>query len=131
MARGWRTIARKAAGPASYWLVSGLIVFVGMTSVIKIQTTETRLVLVVVVFGIAFGAASLVEHLLRRGEPADGCGPRWYLQLNTPTVYGPSDDKPYSYVVLPRPIIPDLANKEPGRRSAGKLLSKDEARRIG
>jgi hypothetical protein len=76
MARGWRTVARKAAGPTCYWLVLGMIVFVGMTLVIKIQATETRLVLVIVVFGAAFGAASLVEHLLRRGEPADGGGPR-------------------------------------------------------
>jgi hypothetical protein len=86
MARGWETIARKAAGPASYWLVLGLIVFVGMTLVIKIEATETRLVLVVV-FGVAFVAASLVEHLLRWGEAADGGGPCWYLQLNNPMVY--------------------------------------------
>ena len=72
MARGWETIARKAAGPASYWFVLGLIVFVGMTLVIKIEATETRLVLVVVVLLVAFGTASLVERLLMLGEPADG-----------------------------------------------------------
>jgi hypothetical protein len=107
MAQGWETIARKAAGPASYWLVLGLIVFVGMTLVIKIEATETRLVLVVVVFGVAFVAASLVEHLLRWGEAADGGGPCWYWQLNNPMVYRSSDDAPYSYVVLPRPMVPD------------------------
>jgi hypothetical protein len=69
MARGRGTIARKAAGP-SYWLVLGVIVFVGMTAVIKIEATETRLVLVVVL-GVALGAASLVEHLLRNYAPTD------------------------------------------------------------
>jgi hypothetical protein len=113
MARGWETIARKAAGPASYWLVLGLIVFVGMTLVIKIEATETRLALVVVVFAVAFVAASLVEHLLTRGEAADGGGPCWYLQLNNPMVYRSSDDAPYSYVVLPKDGLADLGLKRP------------------
>jgi hypothetical protein len=65
MARGWGNIARKAAGPAGYWLVLGLITFLGMTAVIKIEGTGTRLFLVVIVFGVAFGAASLLEQLLR------------------------------------------------------------------
>ena len=65
MARGWRTITvlvvvvlgvglgaasfvepRKAAGPASYWLVLSLIVFVGITAVVKIEATRTRLALI-------------------------------------------------------------------------------------
>jgi len=107
---GWGNTARKAAGPAGYWLVLGLITFVGMNAVIKIETTATRLVLVVVVFGVAFGAASLVEHLLRDFVPTDiqsngeatDIWPRWYLQHREPLVYRRSDHVPYSYVVLPR-----------------------------
>jgi hypothetical protein len=109
VARGWRTIARRAAGPASYWLVLSLIVFVGMTAVIKIEATRTRLVLVVVVFGVALGAASLVERLLQNYAPTDtqpdreptDIWPLWYLQFNEPMVYRQSDQAPYSYVVLP------------------------------
>jgi len=84
--RGWGTIARKAAGPVGYWLVLGLITFLGMNAVIKIEAARTRLFLVVVVIGVAFGAASLVEHLLRDYVPTDmqpngeptGVWPRWY-----------------------------------------------------
>jgi hypothetical protein len=84
--RGWGTIARKAAGPVGYWLVLGLITFLGMNAIIKVEATRTRLFLVVVVVGVAFGAASLVEHLLRdyvptdmqpNSEPTD-VWPRWY-----------------------------------------------------
>jgi hypothetical protein len=123
MARGWETVARKAAGPASYWLVLGLIVFVGMTLVIKIEATETRLVLVVVVFAVAFVAASLVEHLLRRREAADGGGPCWYLQLNNPMVYRSSDDAPYSYVVLPKGGLADLGSQTSRWRRHPRLTS--------
>ncbi len=108
MARGWGTIARKAAGPACYWLVLGLIVFVGISLVIKIEATKTRLVLVVVVLLVAFGAASLVERLLSQG---DEDWPRWHSQINNPTLYRSSDDAPYSYVVLPRPMVPDWLTK--------------------
>jgi hypothetical protein len=106
VARRWGNIARKAAGPTGYWLVLGLITFLGVNAVIKIEATETRLFLVVVVFGVAFGAASLVEHLLRptdmqpNGEPTD-IWPRWYSQFSEPIVYRRSDRVPYSYVVLP------------------------------
>jgi type IV secretory pathway VirB2 component (pilin) len=65
VARRWGNIAREVAGPTGYWLVLVLITFLGMNAVIRIEATETRLFLVVVVFGVAFGAASLVEHLLR------------------------------------------------------------------
>ena len=110
MARGWGNIGRKAAVPAGYWLVLGLITFLGMNAVIKIEPTGTRLVLVVVVFGVAFGAASLLEHVLRdyvptdippNGEPTD-IWPQWYSQFGEPIVYRRSDREPYSYVVLPR-----------------------------
>ena len=111
VARGWGNIARKAAGPAGYWLVLGLITFLGLNAVIKIEATGTRLFLVVVIFGVAFGAASLLEHLLRdrvptdiqpNGDPTD-IWPRWYSQSSEPIVYRRSDHVPYSYVVLPRP----------------------------
>ena len=39
-----------------------------MNAVIKVEATRTRLFLVVVVIGVAFLAASLLEQLLRRGE---------------------------------------------------------------
>jgi hypothetical protein len=111
VARRWGTIARKAAGPACYWLVLGLIVFVGISLVIKIEATKTRLFLVVVVIGVAFGAASLVERLLSQGEQADEDWPRWYSLFNSPMLYRSSDDAPYSYVVLPRPMVPDWLTK--------------------
>jgi hypothetical protein len=47
---------------------------------------------VVVVIGVAFCAASLLEHLLRRGEPAHERWPGWYSQFNNPTLYRSSDD---------------------------------------
>jgi hypothetical protein len=101
--------ARKSA-PVGYWLVLGLITFLGLNAVIKIEATGTRLFLVVMVIGLALGAASFVEHLLRdyvpievqpNGEPTD-IWPRWYSQLSDPIVYRQSDRAPYSYVVLPR-----------------------------
>jgi hypothetical protein len=47
---------------------------------------------VVVVIGVAFCAASLLEHLLRRGEPAPERWPGWYSQFNNPTLYRSSAD---------------------------------------
>jgi hypothetical protein len=123
MARGWGTIARKAAGPACYWLVLGLIVFVGISLVIKIEATKTRLFLVVAVIGVAFGAASLLEQLLRRGEPAHERWPRWHSQINNPTLYRSSDDVPYSYVVLPRPMVPDWLTKRGTRPTLGSQVA--------
>jgi hypothetical protein len=99
VARPWGNMARKAVGPTGYWLVLGLITFLGLSAVIKIEATGTRLLLVVVVLGVALGAASLVERLLRdhvptdlqpNGEPID-IWPRWYSQFNEPTVYRRSD----------------------------------------
>jgi hypothetical protein len=94
--------ARKAAGPAGYWLVLGLIVFVGMTAVIKIEATRTRLLLVVVVLGAALGAASLVERLFQNSAPTD-IRPLWSLHPGRPLLYHRSHHGPYTYVVLPRP----------------------------
>jgi hypothetical protein len=109
--REWRTSARRAAGPVGYWLVLGLITFVGMNAVIKVEATRTRLFLVLVVIGVAFGAASLAERLLQDDVPTDkqpndkptGVSPRWYSQFNEPILYRRSDGAPYSYVVIPRP----------------------------
>lgn len=88
MAGAWRTVAQKATPPALYWLVLSLITFLGMSTVIKIEATRTRLSLVVVVVGVAFSAACFLERLLRdymrtdiqpNGEPSDVTGslPKW------------------------------------------------------
>jgi hypothetical protein len=111
VARGWRNIPRKAAAPAGYWLVLGLITFLGMNAAIKIEATGTRLLVVVVVFGVALAGASLLEQLLRAYMPTDikpdneptDTWPRWYLKFSEPIAYRQSDHLPYSYVVLPRP----------------------------
>lgn len=111
MARGWGIIARKAIRAAAYWGVMGFTIYLGISVVIMVEATGTRLFLVVAVFGVAFGAASLLEHLLRDSVPPDLLAngdsteiwPRWYSQFSQPTVYCGSDHVPYSYVVLPRP----------------------------
>lgn len=87
MAGAWRTVAQKATPPALYWLVLSLITFLGMSPVIKIEATRTRLSLVVVVVGVAFSAACFLERLLRdymrtdiqpKGEPSvTGSLPKW------------------------------------------------------
>jgi hypothetical protein len=80
VAGAWRTVAQKATPPALYWLVLSLITFLGMSAVIKIEATRTRLSLVVVVVGVAFSAACFLERLFRdymrtdiqpNGEPGD------------------------------------------------------------
>jgi hypothetical protein len=84
----WRTVARTVTPPALYWLVLGLITFLGMSEVIKVEATRTRLFLVLVVVGVAFSAACLLERLLRdylrtdvqsNAEPSDVTGslPKW------------------------------------------------------
>jgi hypothetical protein len=98
----------------------GLIVFVGISLVIKIEATKTRLVLVVVVLLVAFGAASLVERLLSQ---SDEDWPRWHSQINNPTLYRSSDDAPYSYVVLPRPMVPDWLTKRGTRPTLGSQVA--------
>ena len=75
MAGAWRT-AQKATSPALYWLVLSLITFLGMSEVIKIEATRTRLSLVVVVVGIAFSAACFLERLLRDYAKHRGKGER-------------------------------------------------------
>jgi hypothetical protein len=127
VARYWRKIARKAAAPAAYWLILSLTSFVGMKAVIKIETTRTRLFLLVVVIAVAFVAASLLEQLLRRGQPAREGWPRWYSHLNNPMLYRSSADRPYSYVVLPQRTVPVWLSKR-GERSTAKLLTKGKAK---
>jgi hypothetical protein len=110
MARGWETIVREAARTVGFLASFGLIAYLGMNTVIKIEATRTRLFLVVVVFGVAFGAASLLDYLLRDRVPTDTqpnrkpaeIWQRWYSHLSEPIVYCRSDHLPYSYVVLPR-----------------------------
>jgi hypothetical protein len=67
VARGWRNI-RDAAQTASFWLLMGLITYLGMSAVVKIEATGIRLFLAVAVFGVAFGAISLLERRLRQGN---------------------------------------------------------------
>jgi hypothetical protein len=49
----------------------GLITYLGMSAVVKIEATGIRLFLAVAVLGVSFGAVSLLERRLRHGEPAD------------------------------------------------------------
>ena len=76
MAGAWRTVAQKATPPALYWLVLSLITFLGISAVIKIEATGTRLSLIVVVIGVAFGAACFLERLLRDYAKHRGKGER-------------------------------------------------------
>jgi hypothetical protein len=109
VARRWGSIAREAAQTAAFLASFGLIAYFGIKAIIKIEATQTRLFLVCVVFGIAFGAASLLDHLLRDQVPTDTqpnrkpgeIWPRWYSHLSEPIVY--RQHVPYSYVVLPPP----------------------------
>ncbi|MGB8629219.1 MAG: hypothetical protein WCD69_07495 [Xanthobacteraceae bacterium] len=105
--RGWKNITRDAAQTVGFWLLMGLIAYLGISAVVKIEATGTRLFLAIAVFAVAFGAVSLLERQLRHGEPADEGWPRWYSQFNSPTLYRSSDGATYSYVVLPRPMVPD------------------------
>ncbi len=90
MAGAWRTVAQKTTPPALYWLVLSLITFLGMSAVIKIEATRTRLSLVVVVVGVAFSAACFLERLLRdymRTDMSDFSGSRnTTSQILEPTV---------------------------------------------
>ena len=76
MAGAWRTVAQKATPPALYWLVLSLITFLGISAVIKIEATGTRLSLIVVVVGVAFSAACFLERLLRDYAKHRGKGER-------------------------------------------------------
>ena len=88
MAGAWRTIARNATPAVLYWFVLSLITFLGISAVVKIEATRTRLSLVVAVVGVAFSAACFLERLLRdymrtgiqpNVEPSDVTGslPKW------------------------------------------------------
>jgi hypothetical protein len=111
VARRSASIAREAARTAALVVSFGLIVYFGMSEAIKIQATQARLFFVSAVFAVAFGAALLLDHLLRDRVPTDtqpNSGPTeiwpgWYSQFNEPIVYRRSDLVRYSYVVLPRP----------------------------
>jgi len=76
VAGAWRTVAQKATPPALYWLVLSLITFLGISTVIKIEATGTRLSLIVVVVGVAFNAACFLERLLRDYAKHRGKGER-------------------------------------------------------
>ena len=76
MAGAWRTVAQRATPPGLYWLVLSLITFLGISAVIKIEATRTRLSLIVVVIGVAFGAACFLERLLRDYAKHRGKGER-------------------------------------------------------
>jgi xanthine/uracil permease len=71
VARGWGSIAREAARTAAYVAAFGLIAYFGIKAVIKIETTQTRLFFVSIVFGVAFGIAVLLDYLLRGQVPTD------------------------------------------------------------
>jgi hypothetical protein len=65
VAGAWRTVIREATPTALHWLVLSLVTFLGMSAVIKIEATRTRLSLVVLVVGVAFSTAYFLERLLR------------------------------------------------------------------
>jgi hypothetical protein len=114
--RGWENITRDTVQTAGFWLLTGLVAYLGLSAVVKIEATGTRLFLAMAVFGVAFGAVSLLERQfqLRHGEPADEGWPHWYSQFDSPTLYHSSDGAAYSYVVLPRPLVPDWIYGKPG-----------------
>jgi len=75
-----------------------------------VDRRDVRLFLVGVIFAVAFGAAALLDHLLRdqvstgtqpNGEPTE-IWPRWHSQFSEPMVCRQSERVPYGYVVLPR-----------------------------
>ena len=142
MAGAWRTVARRATPGALYWLVLSLITFLGMSEVIEIEATRTRLSLFVVVVGVAFSTAYFLERLLRdylrtdvqpNPEPSDVTGslPKWLKKgerraepltaFVTPTVNALSfwEDNWLSLAQVPLVVV-----RQP------KLISKDEVLRI-
>ena len=142
MAAAWRTVARRATPGALYWLVLSLITFLGMSEVIEIEATRTRLSLFVVVVGVAFSTACFLERFLRdylrsdvqpNPEPSDVTGslPKWLKKgerraepltaFVTPTVNALSfwEDNWLSLAQVPLVVA-----WQP------KLISKDEVRQI-
>ena len=75
MAQRWGSTAREAGRTVAILAVFGFIAYFGIKAAIKIEATQTRLFLVCVVFGVAFGAALLLDYLLRDRAPTQ-------MQLN-------------------------------------------------
>jgi len=145
VAGAWRTIVRKATPAALYWLVLSLITFLGISAVVKIEATRTRLSLVVAVVGVAFSAACFLERLLRdymrtgipaNVEPSDVTGslPEWLKKgerraeprtaFVTPAVNALSFWEDNWLSLAQSPKLQALVAWHP------KLISKDEVRRI-
>jgi hypothetical protein len=145
VAGAWRTIARKATPAALYWFVLSLITFLGISSVVKIEATRTRLSLVVAVVVVAFSAACFLERLLRdymrtgiqpNVEPSDVTGslPKWLKKgepraeprtaFVTPTVNALSFWEDNWLSLVESPTLQALVAWQP------KLISKDEVRQI-
>ena len=88
--------------------VFGLITYLGMIVAVRIKATGTRLFLVVLVFSVAYGAASLLEHILWERKPTNvqpnseptETWPRWLLRSRAPITL--RDSISYSFVVLPQ-----------------------------
>jgi hypothetical protein len=102
MSQEWGSIGREAARTVGFLLLMGLITFFGVSAVVKIEKPVIRLLLVIAVFGVAFGATSFVDHSLWAKNESTEAWPRWYSQFNEPIVRR-ADLVPYSYVVLPQP----------------------------
>jgi hypothetical protein len=104
VARRWGSTARDAMRTAAILAAFGLIAYLGIKAAIKIEATKTRLFLVCVVFGVAFGTALLLDYLLRDRAPtqilangeATEIWPRWHSQFSEPIVYRQSDRVPYA-----------------------------------
>ena len=143
MAGAWRAIARRATPAVLYWFVLSLITFLGISAVVKIETTRTRLSLLVAVVGVAFSAACFLERLLRdymrtniqpNGEPSDvnGSLPKWLKKGErrpeprtvTPTVNALSFWEDNWLSLVESPTLQALVAWEP------RLISKDEVRQI-
>ena len=145
MAGAWRTVARKATPATLYWLVLSLVTFLGLSAVIKIEATRTRLSLVVAVVGVAFSAACFLERLLRdymrtgiqpNVEPSDITGslPKWLKKgerraeprtvFVTPAANALSFWEDNWLSLAQSPKLQALVAWQP------KLISKDEVRRI-
>jgi hypothetical protein len=118
----WGNIAGEAARSVGFWLILGLITYLGMNAVIKIEATGPRLFLAVVVFGVAYGAASLLEHVLRllatrQSGRTEMRWPQWLLSRNSPVVQSkPNTGEPTYYVVLPMPSSSRVCSRLAGRR---------------
>jgi hypothetical protein len=108
VARRCGRIAQEAGRTVTSFASFALITYFAMKAIVKIEGTQTRLFLICVVFGVAFGAAVLVDHLLSDRvptytQPKNEIWPRWSSRFGEPIVYLQPEAVPYSYVVLPRP----------------------------